>query len=94
LDRRQFLKGGFRRPNWAHALQGLSVARNEAWLGEFHDAMQPFTSDQSYQNFIDGAETNYLRAYYGANLERLVEIKRKYDPNNLFRFPQSIPLSL
>ena len=53
-----------------------------------------FTSDQSYQNFIDGAETNYLRAYYGTNLERLVEIKRKYDPNNLFRFPQSIPPSL
>jgi FAD/FMN-containing dehydrogenase len=56
--------------------------------------MQPFTSDQSYQNFIDGAETDYLRAYYGANLERLVEVKRKYDPGNLFRFPQSIPLSL
>jgi hypothetical protein len=71
-----------------------TVARNEAWLGEFHVAMQPFTSDQSYRNFIDGAETNYLRAYYGTNLERLVEIKRKYDPNHLFRFPQSIPPSL
>jgi hypothetical protein len=53
-----------------------------------------FTSDQSYPNFIDGAETNYLRAYYGTNLERLVDVKRKYDPNNLFRFSQSIPLSL
>ena len=53
-----------------------------------------FTSDQSYPNFIDGAETNYMRAYYGTNLERLVDVKRKYDPNNLFRFSQSIPLSL
>jgi FAD/FMN-containing dehydrogenase len=70
------------------------VAANQAWLNRFHEAMRPFTSDQSYQNFIDEAETNYLRAYYGANLERLVEIKRKYDPDNLFRFPQSIPLSL
>ena len=56
--------------------------------------MRPFTSDQSFQNFADGAETDYLRAYYGTNLERLVEIKRRYDPGNLFRFPQSLPLAL
>jgi FAD/FMN-containing dehydrogenase len=56
--------------------------------------MRPFTSDECFQNFIDGAETNYLRAYYGENLERLVEVKRHYDPENLFRFQQSIPLSL
>ena len=80
--------------DWTAEDDEATVARNKAWLGEFHVAMQPFTSDQSYQNFIDGAETNYLRAYYGTNLERLVEIKRKYDPNNLFRFRQSIPLSL
>ena len=80
--------------DWTAEDDEATVARNEARLGEFHVAMQPFTSDQSYQNFIDGAETNYLRAYYGTNLERLVEIKRKYDPNNLFRFPQSIPPSL
>ena len=56
--------------------------------------MRSFASDEGYQNFSDEAETGYLRAYYGANLERLVEIKRKYDPDNLFRFAQSIPLSL
>jgi FAD/FMN-containing dehydrogenase len=70
------------------------VADNEAWLDAFHAAMRPFTSDESFQNFIDGAESDYLRAYYGTNLERLVAVKRRYDPDNLFRFPQSIPLSL
>ena len=56
--------------------------------------MRKFTSDESFQNFIDAAETDYLRAYYGSNLERLVAVKHKYDPKNVFRFPQSIPLSL
>ncbi|HLH22077.1 MAG TPA: FAD-binding oxidoreductase [Chloroflexota bacterium] len=71
-----------------------TVADNEAWLAEFHAAMAPFTSDESYQNFIDEAQSDYLRAYYGANLERLVAVKRRYDPQNVFRFPQSIPLAL
>ncbi len=72
----------------------MTVSSNEAWLDAFHAAMRPFTSDESFQSFVDGAETDYLRAYYGTNLERLVEVKRRYDPGNLFRFPQSIPLSL
>jgi FAD/FMN-containing dehydrogenase len=80
--------------DWTPEDDAATVARNEAWLAEFHEAMRPFTSDQSYQNFSDGAERDYLRAYYGANLERLVKVKRKFDPNNLFRFSQSIPLSL
>lgn len=79
---------------WTEEDDAATVADNESWLGAFHDAMRPFTSDECFQNFIDGAETNYLRAYYGENLERLVEVKRRYDPGNLFRFQQSIPLSL
>ena len=70
------------------------VARNQAWLTEFHQAMTAFTSSQSYQNFIDESENDFLRAYYGSNLERLVQIKSKLDPDNLFRFPQSIPTRL
>ncbi|MCC6315788.1 MAG: BBE domain-containing protein, partial [Thermomicrobiales bacterium] len=30
-------------------------------------------------------------AYYGSNFERLVEVKQAWDPDALFRFPQSIP---
>lgn len=69
-----------------------AVTDNESWLAAFHDATRPFTSDRCFPNYADGAETNYLRASYGENLER--EIKRRYDPADLFRFKQSIPLSL
>ncbi len=79
---------------WSEDDSADVVAANQAWLDAFHEAMRLFASEESYQNFSDEAETGYLRAYYGANLERLVEIKRKYDPNNLFRFAQSLPLSL
>ena len=54
--------------------------------------MAPFTSDESYQNFLDEAQNDYLRAYYGANLDRLIAIKRRHDPQNIFHSPQSIPL--
>jgi FAD/FMN-containing dehydrogenase len=79
---------------WSEADSSDAIAANEAWLDAFHAAMRSFTSEQCYQNFSDEAETDYLRAYYGANLKRLVEIKRKYDPTNLFRFAQSIPPEL
>jgi hypothetical protein len=79
---------------WTEDDDAATVADNESWLGAFHDAMRSFTSDECFQNFTDGAEPNYLRAYYGENLERLAEVKRRYDPENLFSFPQSIPLAL
>jgi FAD/FMN-containing dehydrogenase len=79
---------------WGEADSLETIAANQAWVDAFHAAMRPFASDESYQNFSDEAETGFIRAYYGTNLERLVEIKRKYDPANLFRFAQSIPLAI
>lgn len=68
------------------------LANNQQWLSRFHDRMEQYTSAYCYQNFIDPSQRNYLHAYYGENLPRLREVKRAYDPANLFHYPQSVPV--
>ncbi|CAG8697091.1 20505_t:CDS:1, partial [Cetraspora pellucida] len=50
-----------------------------------------YTNYESYQNLIDRQLDNWQCRYYRENFEKLVEIKQKYDPYNLFRWNQSIP---
>lgn len=61
------------------------------WLTQLHASMAPFNSGAAYVNYIDQNQADWQRAYYAGNLERLKQVKRKYDPGNLFSFPQSIP---
>lgn len=77
---------------WLPSDSGEVVAQNEKWLAAFHDRMEQYTSRYCYQNFIDPSQSGYLEAYYGDNLTRLQTVKRKYDPSNLFHYPQSIPV--
>ncbi|CAG8785800.1 33759_t:CDS:1, partial [Racocetra persica] len=50
-----------------------------------------YTNYQSYQNLIDRVLDNWQRRYYGENFEKLVKIKRRYDPDYVFHWNQSIP---
>jgi FAD/FMN-containing dehydrogenase len=77
--------------SWGAEDSRRAVRANRRWIEEFYDAMQPYVSDQAYQNFIDPALRNWQQAYYGANFERLVEVKQSYDPDDVFHFAQSIP---
>jgi len=61
-----------------------------AWQDKLYRAMGAYSSDRSYQNFTDPELEHPLQAYYGENLPRLIEVKRQFDPNNVFTFPQSI----
>src|SRR6202035_3699237 len=70
--------------NWAVDEHPDSVRRLIGWVDEFWHAMAPYTSNRSYQNFIDPGLADWRRGYYGDNLERLVAVKRAVDPDNTF----------
>jgi FAD/FMN-containing dehydrogenase len=61
-----------------------------AWAREFLKASAQFASGGAYVNFMTEDEGDRISAVYGPNYQRLVEIKRKYDPDNLFHFNQNI----
>jgi FAD/FMN-containing dehydrogenase len=67
------------------------AAQLKRWGRAYWDAVNPYTAGGGYVNFMMGDEGDArLKATYGGNFERLTEVKRKYDPGNLFRVNQNI----
>ena len=65
-------------------------ARCIAWARWFFQASARFASGSVYVNFLTEDETDRVGAAYGPNQRRLAEIKRTYDPANLFHTNQNI----
>jgi len=67
-------------------------AANRAWARSFAAALEPFGSGQTYVNFVsDEQASDAVRAAYGGTrYARLSDVKRMYDPHNLFRLNQNI----
>jgi len=64
---------------------------NMAWVTAFSDAMRPFTTGGVYLNFeLDQGEAVVRRGYTPQTYARLVALKDKWDPGNLFRVNQNI----
>jgi FAD/FMN-containing dehydrogenase len=80
----------------AHWSIGVPLA-DQILLNEWLDGAYAFIrrvgAPASYVNWPNERIADWSRAYYGANLARLVEVKKRYDPRNVFASAQSIPLS-
>ena len=60
------------------------------WARDYFNASAPFASGGVYVNFLTADEGDRIRSAYGPNYDRLIQVKRKYDPDNLFRMNQNI----
>jgi FAD/FMN-containing dehydrogenase len=61
-----------------------------SWAREFYKASAPYASSGAYVNFMTDEEGDRVASAYGTNYKRLVKIKSKYDPENLFHLNQNI----
>jgi hypothetical protein len=62
-----------------------------AWTEDMIAAIAPETPHESYQNFPNRLIKDWKQQYYAENLDKLMKVKTKYDPTNLFNNAQSIP---
>ena len=86
---------GHRDATYAVVIAGMwpDPADNEAntrWVQDYHAAIAPASLGGGYVNFASGDDQSKVAANYGVNYTRLQEVKRRYDPGNLFRFNQNI----
>ena len=60
------------------------------WARRLFAALKPHAAGTAYVNFMPADEIDRVEAAYGGNYGRLVEVKRRYDPQNLFRMNQNV----
>lgn len=64
------------------------------WARGLGSLLKPLGASDAYVNYLGEEGSAAIRASYGVNYERLVLLKKKYDPDNFFCFNQNIPTSL
>jgi FAD/FMN-containing dehydrogenase len=85
----------YRDANFATVIAGMwpDPAQNEAntaWVRNYYDATVPHSEEGGYINFMAEDDQARIKANYKGNYERLVDVKRTYDPGNLFHLNQNI----
>ena len=85
----------YRNATWAMVIVGVDpdASKKELitnWAKEYYDAIHPYSAGGAYVNFMMDEGQDRVKATYGENYDRLVTLKNKYDPQNLFRINQNI----
>lgn len=89
----------YRNATWAMVIVGVdpdpkNKEKITTWTKQYWEALHPYSAGGAYVNFMMDEGEERVKATYGKNYERLVMLKNKYDPNNLFRMNQNIKPSL
>jgi FAD/FMN-containing dehydrogenase len=85
----------YRKSNWTEVIVGVDPdpangKKIADWAKAYWDALHPYSAGGAYVNFMMEEGQERVEATYRGNYKRLAEIKKKYDPDNLFRVNQNI----
>jgi FAD/FMN-containing dehydrogenase len=72
-------------------MDSADTEANVAWTRETYERVRPYLADRRWLNYLDDDDRmDAVRTAYGPNYDRLVEVKRRYDPENVFRLNHNI----
>jgi len=85
----------YRDARWAQVMVGVSpdpqdAPKITAWTKSYWEALHPHSAGGAYVNMMMDEGEERIRASYRGNYDRLVAVKRQFDPDNLFRVNQNI----
>jgi FAD/FMN-containing dehydrogenase len=86
---------GYRDSKFVHVIAAMypeaaDTPRCMEWVKGYFNALHPLSSGGAYVNFMMEEGEERIHASYAGNYEKLTSVKKKYDPQNLFRINQNI----
>ena len=85
----------YRDANFSHIVFALepdpaNMPKHTEWVRDYWSALHPYSAGGAYVNFLMDEGEDRVASSYRDNYNRLAEVKKKYDPGNLFRMNQNI----
>ncbi|WP_455372682.1 FAD-binding oxidoreductase [Limibacillus halophilus] len=85
----------YRQCDWSVVVAGAwsdpaDNGANTEWVRDYYNALEPYSEDGGYVNFMSDDDQGRVESNYGPNFQRLQRVKAKFDPDNRFRVNQNI----